>query len=171
LDIYLCGQDTVHRQYVYNGVDREWSLDLGTDDLRTFQFKQLFDLVLGGGGALECHVPSSTVCTEVRLVWVLGGENSVLQGGADKAVGLTIPKQWSILIGGRVWKSTHMVSGRKVAATIKTFLPLTFSLTCFSISGFGHETTSILMAVYSWGPKASPSERSWSIHGWPSFGL
>ena len=149
MDIYLCSQDIVHWQYVYHGVNRERSLDPRTDELRTLQFKQLFDLVLGGGGTLERHVSGSTICTKVRLIRILGREDSVLEGGADKAVRLTIPEQRSGLISGSAYKMTHMVSGRKVAATKKTFLPPTFSLTCFSISEFGHETTSILMAVYS----------------------
>ena len=76
--VYLGSQDSFHGQYVYHGVDSERSFDLRTDDLRALQFEQLLDLVLGGGGTLECHVSGSTVCTEVRLIRVLGREDSVL---------------------------------------------------------------------------------------------
>lgn len=67
-----------------------------------------------------------------------------------------------------VWP--YMVSGRSVAATRNTFLPSTpaNALTCAAAAS-GHETTSILTPVYSCGPTASPLERSWSMHGWPSL--
>ena len=123
MGIYLCSQDIVHWQYVYRWVDRERSLDLGTDDLRTLQFKQLFGLVLGGGGTLERDVSGSTVCIEVRLIRIFGRDDSVRQGGTDKAVRLTIPEQRLGLVNDSVYKMTHMISGRKVAATGKTFLP------------------------------------------------
>lgn len=160
LGAYLVGQNAIHGQDVYQGVYREGSLDLRADDLGTLQLKQLFNLMLGGRGALERHVSRSTVCTEVRLVWILGREDSVLKGGANEAICLAVPKKSLVEVEERVCEVTNMVSGRRVAATKNTFLPPTLSLTRFSISGFGHETTSILMAVYSWGPKASPSERS-----------
>jgi len=113
LGIYLCSQDIVRWKCVYHWVDHERSLDLGTDDLRTLQFKQLFDLVLGGGGTLERHVSGSTVCIEVRLIRVFGRDDSIRQGGTDKAVLLTIPEQRLGLINDSVYKMTHMVSGRK----------------------------------------------------------
>ena len=93
MSIYLCSQDVVHRQYIYHGVDRERSLDLGIKDLLTPQFEQLFDLVLGGGGSLERHVSGSTVCTEVCLIRIFGRGDSVLRGRTDKAVRSTIPEQ------------------------------------------------------------------------------
>lgn len=147
-------------------------MDSCANNLRTIDFCQLFDVTSGRDCALESHITSGTQSWHERFL-VIDSENAILDTSPHEAVRLPIPERdqnvgLHIVEKGNV--ETYIVSGRRVAATKKTFRLPTFPSITFFAAGL-HSRTSILIPVYSWGPKPSPSWRSWSIQGWPSFGL
>ena len=73
-------------------MDSKGSFDLCSDQFRSLNGQELVDISPSAGDSLESHVPCCTVCTNVRLL-VVDSKNAVLDGGPNKAISLTIPRE------------------------------------------------------------------------------
>lgn len=89
---YLVCQNILHGQDIdfTVGSETERGLDLGADQELARHLAELVDLVSFLQKALVCHVAGCSVSAEVDGA-VGSGKEPVGDGGADKAVGLTIP--------------------------------------------------------------------------------
>jgi hypothetical protein len=96
-----------------------------SDDLCSIDLQQLIHLPARRDHAPERHIPRSAVHADIHLA-VTDCEQAILDGGANKAGPLSIPKlpfRAPPRAGGM---STHIVSGHNIVATKKTFLPPIF---------------------------------------------
>lgn len=152
-------------------MDGKWCFDSCAYELATLDLRDLMDLAARRRDALESHIPRGAIGAQVD-VDIINCEKAILEGGADEAVRLTIPEECPWVDHLTTWhvKATHIVSGRRVAATINARFPSNLSPIA-DRADLLHSKISIFTPVYSCGPNASPSDRSWSMHGWPSFGL
>lgn len=160
--IYLCWQHIIHREDINFWVDAKRSFDFGTNKLRTFYFQELLELATNSSDTLECHVTHSAVRTDIGLL-VVDREHAIFDSCPHETIRLPVPDEVKRVRSNRnlyvVVRKPYIVSGLKVAATKKTFLPSSFVPISFKAASL-QPTTAILRAVYSWGPKPSPSCRS-----------
>lgn len=87
---YLVRLHAFHREDINLRDDTKRCLYFCAHNLGTVNFEQLGHLAFLRQNILECHIPGGAVGAYIRLV-ILGRENSVLDGGANEAVRLTIP--------------------------------------------------------------------------------
>jgi hypothetical protein len=116
LKAHLGRQNVVHGKDVDFGMRCEWCLDFRSNKLGALDFRQLVHLLPWVGEPLERHIPDSAVGADVN-VRVIDREKAVFDGSADEAIRLAVPRRPYKQDDKTIKGETHIVSGRRVAAT------------------------------------------------------
>jgi hypothetical protein len=86
----LCRQDDFHGQNVHFLVNSEWRVHLGSHNFHSGNLMQQVNFPLWFQDTLVGHVTRCTRSGQIRF-FVVDGENTVVDGGPNEAVRLTIP--------------------------------------------------------------------------------